>query len=195
MVFDCCSAGINPCICRLLLSFAFVRSRACIFATLILSLFLSSPFCCHWAVSPLESENNRSESWGVFGTRWVMQDDFRALCLLVQAWSLETDSSVLALLHLCYCTWDRSPHSSGLPPVSSLCTIFPHLCAGMACTLAPVGMLCTWPKASVGSTQRSAQHVAFPATIPYLYRVQSVFLWGTITWNNVPEVLNTVPGT
>lgn len=47
VVFDCCSAGINPCICRLLLSFAFVQEPGlvyfCVFATLILC-FSPVPF-------------------------------------------------------------------------------------------------------------------------------------------------------
>lgn len=184
MVFDCCSACINPCVCRFAIKFCFCAwAGPCLFLHIRYFVSLQFPLLSLTCFSP-GKENNRSESWGVFGTMWVMQDDSRAPCLLVQAWSLETDSSVLALLHLCCCTWDRSPHSSGLPSLSSLCTIFPHLCTGMALTLAPVGMLCMWPKASMWSTRHSAQHVVFPTTIPYLYRAQSQCSFGG-QWNEI----------
>lgn len=86
---------------------------------------------------------------------------------------LRSGSAPSLLLHLGQVT-----PVSGLPSVSSLCTVFPHLYTGMTLTLAPVGMCARGPR---HPCERSAQCPAccfFPATIPYLYRASSQCSFG-----------------
>lgn len=71
VAFDCCSSCIDWCICGIIIKVCFGQSSGsyiffCIFAILMVTLFLFSSVCCHWVLSLVESENRRSESRGIF---------------------------------------------------------------------------------------------------------------------------------